>query len=161
MVYWADGRLQSSEFVVASDGPGFARGGDSGAWILHKTKDDDDDELNISGNEEDSNLTEKLSDFSSTNPNSTVSLGIANTTGTLPTDLNSGPSLGVVGMLHSYDGERKEFGLYTPMTTILNRLEEVTHVKWGIVGVTDKDEDDPVGGSDSSEDDEVLFTDGE
>lgn len=161
MVYWADGRLQSSEFVVASDGPGFARGGDSGAWILHKTKDDDDDELNISGNEEDSNLTEKLSDFSSTNPTSTASVGITNTTGTLPTDPSTGPSLGVVGMLHSYDGERKEFGLYTPMTTILNRLEEVTHVKWGIVGVTDKDEDVPVGGSDSSEDDEVIFTDGE
>lgn len=160
LVYWADGRLQSSEFVVASDGPSFARGGDSGAWILHKMKDDDDDDMNISGNEEDPSPTEKSPvPASDTTNTSTAASMDSNTTATLPTDSNSGPSLGVVGMLHSYDGERKEFGLYTPMTTILNRLEEVTHVKWGVVGVTDKDEDFPVGGSDSSEDEEAVLTD--
>lgn len=43
--------------------------------------------------------------------------------------------LGVVGMLHSYDGEFREFGLYTPMTAILHRLHEVTGVPWGVLGV--------------------------
>lgn len=45
--------------------------------------------------------------------------------------------LGVLGMLHSYDGEMKEFGLYTPMDTILSRLEQVTSVPWRVVGVPD------------------------
>ena len=116
--------------------------------------------MNISGNEEDPSPTEKSPvPASDTTNTSTAASMDSNTTATLPTDSNSGPSLGVVGMLHSYDGERKEFGLYTPMTTILNCLEEVTHVKWGVVGVTDKDEDFPVGGSDSSEDEEAVLTD--
>lgn len=83
IVYWSSGKVQSSEFVVNSDQPVFATGGDSGAWILTKAK----------------------------------------------------HGLGAVGMLHSYDGEMKEFGLYTPMPVILNRLQQVTGVQWGVVGV--------------------------
>lgn len=97
LVYWADGALQSSEFVVGSDFPGFASGGDSGAWILHKGE--------------------------------------------------KQVGLGVVGMLHSYDGERRELGLFTPIDTVLRRLEEVTNTKWAIHGVPLEDE--LLGGSDS------------
>lgn len=61
------------------------------------------------------------------------------------------PSLGVVGMLHSYDGTRKELGLFTPMSRILDRLQEVTQIQWGVVGIPEKN-DSPVdsGLSDSS-----------
>ncbi|KAF5102731.1 hypothetical protein D0Z00_000223 [Geotrichum galactomycetum] len=113
MIYWSDGKLQSSEFVVSSNSPGFASGGDSGAWILHKDCGDN--------------------------------------AGGYVNDSRSGPSLGVVGMLHSFDGERQEFGLYTPMTSILSRLQEVTNIKWGVVGIPDN-HGIPAGGSDSSED---------
>lgn len=82
LVYWADNRIQSSEFVVSSPQPLFANAGDSGSWVLTK-------------------LEGKL-------------------------------GLGVVGMLHSYDGELKQFGLFTPMTEILSRLENVTNVEWDI-----------------------------
>ncbi|SCU87561.1 LADA_0E04742g1_1 [Lachancea dasiensis] len=82
LIFWAEGRLKSSEFVVASPSPMFAAGGDSGAWILTK-------------------LTNKL-------------------------------GLGVVGMLHSYDGEQRQFGLYSPIGDILDRLYKVTGVKWDI-----------------------------
>lgn len=101
LVYWADGALQSSEFVVSSDVPGFASGGDSGAWILHK--------------------------------------------GSRQSGQPHG--LGVVGMLHSYDGEHRELGLFTPINSLLSRIEEVTNIKWGIVGVPNDDE--LVGGSDT------------
>ncbi|CEP64457.1 Ssy5p LALA0_S11e04610g [Lachancea lanzarotensis] len=82
LIYWADGKLRSSEFIVASPTPMFAAGGDSGAWILTKL---------------------------------TTSLG-----------------LGVVGMLHSYDGEQRQFGLFTPIIDILDRLQKVTGVAWDI-----------------------------
>ncbi|AGO12254.1 AaceriAEL105Wp [[Ashbya] aceris (nom. inval.)] len=82
IVYWADGKIQSTEFVISSPQPFFATGGDSGAWLLTKL----DGEL----------------------------------------------GLGVVGMLHSYDGERKQFGLYTPIADILERLHDVTGVIWDI-----------------------------
>ncbi|AMD22478.1 HHL292Cp [Eremothecium sinecaudum] len=82
MVYWADGKIQSSEFVVSSKQPLFATGGDSGSWILTKLEDE---------------------------------LG-----------------LGVVGMLHSYDGEQKQIGLFTAITDILRRLHQVTGVQWNI-----------------------------
>lgn len=116
--YWSEGKLQSSEFVVASGGP-FANGGDSGAWVLHKNG----AEQNAGGSIEES---------------------------------RAGPSLGVVGMLHSYDGERREFGLFTPMASILDRLRDVTGTDWGVVGVTEKG-DDGEGGpghSDTSEEEE-------
>lgn len=87
LVYWADGKLQTSEFVVASPLPLFATGGDSGAWILAKSED---------------------------------YLG-----------------LGVVGMLHSYDGSQQQFGLFTPIGDILERLHDVTGVQWDIDPQTD------------------------
>lgn len=82
LVYWADGKLQTSEFVVASPLPLFATAGDSGSWILAKSED---------------------------------YLG-----------------LGVVGMLHSYDGSQQQFGLFTPIGDILERLHDVTGVQWDI-----------------------------
>ncbi|KAL3230584.1 SPS-sensor serine protease component SSY5 [Nakaseomyces bracarensis] len=82
LIYWADGKLQSSEFVVSSPQPLFASGGDSGAWILTK--------------------------------------------------LDDRVGLGVVGMLHSYDGERKQFGLFSPIGDILERLHAVTGIQWDI-----------------------------
>lgn len=116
LVYWADGKIQSSEFVVNSDSPIFASGGDSGAWILQKSEDD------LTGDD----------------ARSTHSAGSTR-----------GPCLGVVGMLHSYDGERKELGLFTPIHTILDRLHEVTHIQWGVVGVHEDADEVPAGGSDS------------
>lgn len=96
LVYWLDGAIHSSEFVVNSceNTTAFAAGGDSGSWILTKLE-------NVKG------LAKK-------------------------------DGLGVVGMLHSYDGEFRQFGLFTPMTEILDRLEEVTKIKWGVVGVQEK-----------------------
>ncbi|XDT41083.1 Peptidase family S64 [Nakaseomyces glabratus] len=82
LIYWADGKLQSSEFIVSSPQPLFASGGDSGAWILTKLEDR--------------------------------------------------VGLGVLGMLHSYDGERKQFGLFTPIGDILERLHTVTGIYWDI-----------------------------
>lgn len=82
LVYWADGKIQSSEFVIASPTPLFATGGDSGAWILTK--------------------------------------------------LDGRLGLGVVGMLHSYDGEQKQFGLFSSIGDILERLHSVTGVHWDI-----------------------------
>lgn len=96
LVYWLDGAIHSSEFVVNSveSNTAFAAGGDSGAWILTKLEDLDDRKK----------------------------------------------GLGVVGMLHSFDGEHKQFGLFSPMCEILERLEETTKLKWGVVGVPEKDD---------------------
>lgn len=100
LVYWLDGAIHSSEFVVNSEDSTtyFAAGGDSGSWILSKLED---------------------------------VKGVTETKG-----------LGVVGMLHSYDGEFRQFGLFMPMTEILERLERVTKITWGVVGVSDKAEED-------------------
>jgi hypothetical protein len=125
LVYWADGKLQSSEFVVCSESPVFASGGDSGAWILQKSEDIQEED-------------------SKTIVDDALSVSTSRST--------AGPCLGVVGMLHSYDGERKEFGLFTPIDTILERLHRVTNIKWGVVGVPDDEDEDPLaGGSDSSD----------
>lgn len=99
LVYWLDGAIHSSEFVVNSgeNTSAFAAGGDSGSWILTKLGD-------VKG-------------------------------------LNKKDGLGVCGMLHSYDGEFRQFGLFTPMTEILHRLQEVTKIKWGVVGVQEKGEE--------------------
>lgn len=43
--------------------------------------------------------------------------------------------LEVIGMLHSHDGDRKELGLFTPISSILRRLKQITSVEWGVVGV--------------------------
>lgn len=99
LVYWLDGAIHSSEFVINSveNTTAFAAGGDSGSWILSKLED------------------------------------VKNTPGA--------KGLGVVGMLHSHDGEHRQFGLFTPMTEILDRLENVTNIKWGVVGVQEKSDD--------------------
>lgn len=96
LVYWLDGAIQSSEFVIGSkdNNTAFASGGDSGAWILAKQ--------------------ENIGD------------GVKR------------KGLGVLGMLHSFDGEQKQFGLFTPMSEILDRLEVVTGIRWGVVGVHEK-----------------------
>lgn len=96
LVYWMDGAIHSSEFVVNSheNATSFAAGGDSGSWILTKLED-------AEGSQD-------------------------------------SKGLGVVGMLHSYDGEYRQFGLFTPMTEILTRLEDVTKIRWGVVGVSEK-----------------------
>lgn len=98
LVYWLDGAIHSSEFVINSveSNTAFAAGGDSGSWILTKLED--------------------------------------------CTSESNSKGLGVLGMLHSYDGEHKQFGLFTPMCEILERLETVTNIKWGVVGVPQKDE---------------------
>ncbi|KAK6203047.1 peptidase S64 [Scheffersomyces amazonensis] len=106
LVYWLDGAIHSSEFIVNAieTNSAFASGGDSGSWILTKLEDVE---------------TSKYS-----------------------------KGLGVVGMLHSYDGEFKQFGLFTPMCEILERLEQVTDIKWGVVGCSSDEKtantDDPV-----------------
>lgn len=113
LVYWLDGAIHSSEFIVNSieANSAFASGGDSGSWILTKLDDVEEDSK----------------------------------------------GLGVLGMLHSYDGEFKQFGLFTPMTEILQRLEEVTHIKWGVVGCDNKHDecDDEFHGFDTDDDDEL------
>ncbi|EGV66337.1 SPS-sensor serine protease component ssy5 [Yamadazyma tenuis] len=98
LVYWLDGAIHSSEFVVNSidNNSAFAAGGDSGSWLLSKLEDCD--------------------------------------------TISESKGLGVLGMLHSYDGEFKQFGLFTPMVEILSRLEEVTKIRWGVVGVPEKDD---------------------
>ncbi|CAM9017997.1 unnamed protein product [Wickerhamomyces anomalus] len=83
MIYWLDGSLQTSEFILSSPEPNFANGGDSGALILNN---------------------------------------LSNETG-----------LGVLGMLHSYDGEMKQFGLFTPVEDILERLHQVTGIEWDFI----------------------------
>ncbi|ANZ76236.1 BA75_02447T0 [Komagataella pastoris] len=138
LVYWSEGKLQSSNFVVRSsnysqkfggsgnaestdnNGVGFASAGDSGAWILSKLQDV----------KEYQSFTEKLSE-------ATMSIfdfhGLKQETSTT--------GLGVVGMIHSYDGEFKQFGLFTPMTAILQRLQRVTNVEWCVAGCEDGDVD--------------------
>lgn len=165
IIYWSDGRLQSSEFVVSSNSPAFASGGDSGAWILQKNGDEDD------YNDESRTLTTMNTDRETSATRGESVGGGSDNGGANPDDgqdntttsshSRNGPSLGVVGMLHSYDGERKEFGLYTPMTQILDRLEKVTHVKWGVVGIADDDCGNPAGGSDSSDNEEAITSDGD
>lgn len=119
LVYWLDGAIHSSEFVVNScdNTSAFAAGGDSGSWILSKLEDVE--------------------------------------------NLNKREGLGVVGMLHSYDGEFRQFGLFTPMTEILERLEEVTKIKWGVIGVHEKDAGSETAESESASEAESDMDDSE
>lgn len=83
LIYWLDGNLQTSEFVISSPEPMFANSGDSGSILLN--------------------------------------------------NLSNEPGLGAIGMLHSYDGELKQFGLFTPIEDIFTRLYQVTGVEWEFV----------------------------
>ena len=69
--------------------------------------------------------------------------------------------LGVLGMLHSYDGEFKQFGLFTPMCEILSRLKEVTNIEWGIVGAQDYKGEGRDGEGDENEDEYLVNAGGE
>lgn len=146
LVYWEDNKVQSSEFVISGDESGFASGGDSGAWILQKLEEYEFFERmsstsNASGNR---NLGNKSSHNKSNQNEKLASIDEC--------EDNPKSGLGVVGMLHAYDGEFKQFGLYSPMVLILHRLYELTKVPWGIVGVVeDKDEDIPIDSDDSEE----------
>ncbi|WPK25883.1 hypothetical protein PUMCH_003217 [Australozyma saopauloensis] len=117
LVYWLDGAIHSSEFVVNSieNTSAFAAGGDSGSWILSKLED------------------------------------VKGATGK--------KGLGVVGMLHSHDGEHRQFGLFTPMTEILDRLEQVTSIKWGVVGVQEKSDNPMVSEAPSEQSDYLSESD--
>ncbi|KAG7660963.1 SSY5 [[Candida] subhashii] len=131
LVYWQDGAIHSSEYIINSPDnlSAFASGGDSGSWILTKLEDIGDEK-----------------------------------------------GLGVVGMLHSYDGAGRQFGLFSPMCEILERLEDVTGIKWGVVGCpaekgmsdgevesTEEEEEEDVGDeseSESDDDDDESSIDG-
>jgi hypothetical protein len=114
LVYWLEGAIHSSEFVVNSmeHNTAFAAGGDSGAWILSKLEDVD----------------------------------------------RNRKGLGVIGMLHSFDGEHKQFGLFAPMCEILQRLEETSKLKWGVVGVAEKHKVNENSDEETEEDDEFDDT---
>ncbi|KAH3681808.1 hypothetical protein WICPIJ_007247 [Wickerhamomyces pijperi] len=48
-------------------------------------------------------------------------------------DLPNEIGLGCLGMLHSFDGEFKQFGLFTPIEDIFERLKGVTGIEWDFV----------------------------
>lgn len=116
LVYWFDGAIQSSEFIVNSieSNSAFAAGGDSGLWVLTKCED------------------------------------------CPPGSLSESKGLAVLGMLHSYDGEFKQFGLFSPMTEILSRLQAITSIKWGIVGVSPTKKEMAEMGLDYADDEDDL-----
>ncbi|TID29956.1 hypothetical protein CANINC_001467 [Pichia inconspicua] len=155
MIYWSDGSLRSNEFVINSNDDGksemFANGGDSGALILSKMgdvnsiqnynyefeEDEVEDEevgnCNNGDGEKEDDMKKSLTSFiesfipvgkrvNSVKKRSKKKRSVAE------------KGLGVLGMLHSYDGEFKQLGLFTPIEDILDRLENVTGVKWGVVG---------------------------
>ncbi|ODQ48411.1 hypothetical protein PICMEDRAFT_70048 [Pichia membranifaciens NRRL Y-2026] len=170
MIYWSDGSLRSSEFIVAGgDGKmkGFANGGDSGAWVLSKLSDvnhiksyssDSEDEPLIEEDENKSSLSAFIESFipavssgrrqdraSGSRRRSTPTASAAATTADAglgpfngPKEKNEESGLGVLGMLHSYDGEYRQFGLFTPIDDIMERLEAVTGVEWGVVGCSEE-----------------------
>jgi hypothetical protein len=172
MIYWADGNLRSSEFIIAGAKgkmEGFANGGDSGAWILskisevNKVKSNYDELSDTEENHEEGtfdNHTEDSEDDSEEDytknsltsfiesfiPRSKLSKRNNKVGGskrkTRERNGEDDSGLGVLGMLHSYDGEFKQFGLFTPMDDVLDRLEQVTGVEWGVVGCSEEDDPD-------------------
>lgn len=164
MIYWSDGSLRSSEFIVAGSSgkmEGFANGGDSGAWVLSKLSEVN----NIKGNfidefvnedeiiEEDENKGSLSSFIESFIPSVGLNGGIKKSQDKVKkrTKMTSKDKkdnqgvesgLGLLGMLHSYDGDYKQFGLFTPIDDILERLETVTGIEWGVVGCTEECEGD-------------------
>ncbi|ODV87613.1 hypothetical protein CANARDRAFT_26990 [[Candida] arabinofermentans NRRL YB-2248] len=214
LIYWSDGSLKTSEFIISSSKKNFASGGDSGSFILSK----------LSNIKQQERLHQHYNDIQQLQPSSVSSVsgpnaysGFARSTSkrsilstlidnfmprtilplsgdrqqqqqqqhqqsqhsqqqgltnvnTLESDSGAESGLGVVGMLHSYDGEFKQFGLFTPMKDILGRLEDVTGIEWGIVGCDEDDEnedeslgssDDQFGSSSDDDDDDDSFVDGD
>lgn len=146
---------------------GFANGGDSGAWVLSKLSDvnhiksyssDSEDEPLIEEDENKSSLSAFIESFipavssgrrqdraSGSRRRSTPTASAAATTADAglgpfngPKEKNEESGLGVLGMLHSYDGEYRQFGLFTPIDDIMERLEAVTGVEWGVVGCSEE-----------------------
>lgn len=172
MIYWSDGSLRSSEFIVCSNGgkmKGFANGGDSGAWVLSKLSDvnyiksysnefkeqtlteEDENKSSLSsfiesfipgvgsGRRQDRGLSTKRRNGSSAASNTATGAAVGPTGNTNSLkEKNEESGLGLLGMLHSYDGEYRQFGLFTPIDDILERLEAVTGVEWGVVGCTEE-----------------------
>lgn len=130
IIYWSEGKLQSSEFVVASTSS------------LHQSHPDPV----LSNNQQQATGKPPVnSSYMGSSGNAFAGGGDSGAWILHQTeDEKEGRCLSVLGMLHSYDGELKQFGLFTPMTTILDRLEEVTGTKWDIFPseVQDDDEDD-------------------
>lgn len=146
MIYWSDGSLKTSEFIVSSaNNKSFASGGDSGSLVLSKLSD-------VASNGRDSRGPVGTSTVVPPARRNVLSSFIESFMPSLATQPEENESqlsgkaqtgLGVVGMLHSYDGEFKQFGLFTPMTDILARLEHVTGLPWGVVGCeSGEDEED-------------------
>lgn len=129
LIYWSDGSLRSNEFVInGGDDAPFASGGDSGSWILSKMSDVNKGS-NFDNMDSPTTATGVISNFiESFLPNLTKKEEQPQHSG----EPNTG--LGVLGMLHSYDGEFKQFGLFTPMDSILLRLKEITGIEWGVIG---------------------------
>lgn len=128
MIYWSGGSLRSNEFVInTGDDSPFASGGDSGSWILSKLSDvqQGDHHHRNSKKNNDPNSSVISSFIESFLPNRQRSEAFAE---------EDVVGLGVLGMLHSYDGEFKQFGLFTPMEQILHRLREITGIEWAVVG---------------------------
>lgn len=130
MIYWSDGTLRSSEFVIGGDSQkGFASGGDSGSWVLSKMSDVNPHNHLDSANTDGNVLSSFIESF--------IGFGGRNNGG----DSADETGLGVLGMLHSYDGEFKQFGLFTCMHDILTRLKGVTGLEWGVIGCDEESND--------------------
>ncbi|VEU23677.1 DEKNAAC104934 [Brettanomyces naardenensis] len=167
MIYWSEGSLKTSEFVISgSNKKNFASGGDSGAFILTKLSDLSDNTLERSllrTGENDTVYppgTARKSVLSSFIESFIPSLGErfeAETEQRQSGDNDSVDStgLGLVGMLHSYDGELKQFGLFSPMSDILDRLKGVTGLEWGVVGCEDSNDEE------NNDSEEIYEGDGE
>lgn len=152
LIYWSNGSLRSSEFIISNEDnkEGFANGGDSGAWILSKLVDVNDtinsfdDEPQESGTESErqddykNSLAAFIESFIPKVSNKTEQIN-NNAKKNKQENRQTETGLGVLGMLHSYDGEYKQFGLFSPIDDILDRLYTITGVKWGIVGCFDDD----------------------
>lgn len=164
MIYWSDGSLRSSEFIISTtDGKseGFANGGDSGAWILSKLSDVNylasyGNEAGEDGSMDNDCIDEDESEGEDDNTKNSLAAFIESFIPRVSNNNNKKQEkskkrkskngfqnkaeeggLGVLGMLHSYDGEFKQFGLFTPMDDILERLEDVTGIEWGVVGLSE------------------------
>lgn len=144
MVYWSEGSLKTSEFVISSSNrKNFASGGDSGSFIMSKISDLKQNTFNRSI------LADNGSGFVyppegvhksmlSAFIESFVPSSSAHTNEQHSND-NQSTGLALVGMLHSYDGMLKQFGLFTSMTEVLDRLRTVTGLEWGVVGCENED----------------------
>lgn len=142
LIYWSDGTLRSNEFVInGGDDFPFASGGDSGSWIVSKmsdvkTGDYDSTSTNITSSSTNGGLISTfIESFLPSLARREEQTEQQNTQNQMnQKDDEDVVGLGVLGMLHSYDGEFKQFGLFTPMDSILLRLKEITGIEWGVIG---------------------------